>query len=79
MISEKGFPAEKAGLKKDDIILDYNNHPVGFRMQLTKLVGETAPGTTSRLRVMRDGKIIDLPIVISTMPESDEFKIDASW
>lgn len=75
----KGFPAEKAGLKKDDIILDYNNHPVGFRMQLTKLVGETAPGTTSRLRVMRDGKIIDLPIVISTMPESDEFKIDASW
>ena len=69
----KGFPAEKAGLKKDDIILGYNDYPVGFRMQLTKLVGETAPGTTARLQVLRDGKIMDLPIMISTMPESEKF------
>ena len=53
---EEGSPAEKAGLKEKDVILEYAGTPVFSAMQLARLVQETPPGRKVTLAVSRDGK-----------------------
>lgn len=48
-------PAEKAGLRKGDVITQYQGARVDSAMQLRRLVRETAPGRTVQLQVFRDG------------------------
>jgi serine protease Do len=49
-----GSPAEKGGLKSGDIILDFNGRKVTAPSDLQRAVGLTAPGSTARVRVLRD-------------------------
>jgi S1-C subfamily serine protease len=53
---EKGSPAETAGIKEKDIILEYAGTQVISTMQLARLVQETPPGRRVTLAVSRDGK-----------------------
>lgn len=46
-------PAEKAGLKEDDIIIEFNGRPIADSDDLRKAVGKTTPGTTAAVTVMR--------------------------
>jgi len=52
----KNSPAEKAGLRSGDIILEYDGEAVEDVNQLRNLVAATAPGKEVALRVHRDGK-----------------------
>lgn len=62
----KGSPADKAGLKQGDIILQYDNTPVktigSFRNQISMI----KPGTTVNLKVNRSGKILTLPVTLGS-------------
>jgi serine protease Do len=49
-------PAERAGLRRDDVIVEFNGQKVNDRDQLSNMVGLTAPGTKVTLKVLRDGK-----------------------
>ena len=49
-------PAEKAGLKTGDLVLEYNKTPVLGSVQLTRLVRETPPGRTVEVKVRRDNR-----------------------
>lgn len=49
-------PAAKAGLKEDDVIVQFNNEDVVGVLQLTRLVRETPVGRTVDIKVLRDGK-----------------------
>lgn len=51
----EGGPAEKAGLKKGDVIVQFDNEPVTSARKLLRLVGEAAPEQTVRLTVLRNG------------------------
>ena len=51
---EKDSPAEKAGLKANDIILEYNKQEVVGVRQLTRLVSETPVGRSVDLTVRRN-------------------------
>jgi serine protease Do len=51
-----GSPAEEAGLKKGDVILEYQTTRVEGAMQLTRMVRETPPGRTVSLKTLRDGE-----------------------
>ena len=53
---DTGSPAEKAGLKSGDQIMEYNKAPVLGAIQFTRLVRETPAGRTVELRVRREGK-----------------------
>ena len=51
----KDSPAEKAGLRKDDVILRFENDSVTSTRKLTRLVSEVAPDQTVRLGISRGG------------------------
>jgi serine protease Do len=49
-----GSPAEDAGLKRGDVIVDFAGRPVHKMQELQRLVAGTRPGTSVRLKVLRD-------------------------
>ncbi|MEJ5331039.1 MAG: DegQ family serine endoprotease [Desulfobaccales bacterium] len=51
-----GTPAEKAGIKRGDIIIEFNGQPIKEMNELPRLVAATAPGTKATVKVLRDGK-----------------------
>jgi serine protease Do len=53
---EPNSPAEKAGLKANDVILQYGKQEVVGALQLTRLVNETPVGRTVDLTVRRDNR-----------------------
>lgn len=64
----KGSPAEKAGLKQGDVILQYNKQSFNNVAGLRNAIAMMKPGTHVTLNVQRDGKVIDVPIDIGTFP-----------
>jgi serine protease Do len=50
-----GSPAERAGLKKGDVILQYDGEPVTSTRKLFRLIGESAPEQSVRLTISRNG------------------------
>jgi len=59
-----GDPAEKAGLKADDVVVSYNGKPVADSQRLRLLVADTAPGDEAKLEVVRDGKTQTLTVEV---------------
>ncbi len=51
----KDSPAEKAGLKKDDVILRFDGESVTSVRKLSRLVGESAADQTVRITISRGG------------------------
>src|SRR6266849_6715575 len=51
----KDSPAEKAGLKKDDVILRFDGESVTSTRKLTRLVSESSPDQTIRITISRGG------------------------
>ena len=57
-------PAIRSGLKKDDLITQYNGTEIMKSGDLPRLVSATAPGTKSTLNVLRNGKPLRVQIII---------------
>ncbi|MDZ4812835.1 MAG: DegQ family serine endoprotease [Pseudomonadota bacterium] len=65
---DKGTPAAKAGLKVQDVILRFEGMPVERSGDLPPLVGGTSPGTRVALGVFRDGRELNVPLVVGELP-----------
>jgi len=52
---EKGAPAEQAGIKPGDIITEFQGQRINDGTQLRNSASQTAPGTTVKFKVWRDG------------------------
>lgn len=65
----KGSPAEAGGLQQEDIIISYNNTRVENISLFRNSVSLMEPGSKLRLKVNRQGKIIDLKLRVGSMPE----------
>jgi membrane-associated protease RseP (regulator of RpoE activity) len=61
----KDSPAEKAGLKKDDVILRFDGESVTSVRKLTRLVSEVSADQTVRLTISRGGAEQELSATIS--------------
>jgi serine protease Do len=66
-----GSPAEKAGVKREDIIIAYNDTPIHEMNELPRLVAATPPGTKTTIKVLRNGKEITLPITVTELKEEN--------
>ena len=65
----KGGPAEKAGLKENDIIVLLNGKPVKDGNDLVNRVADLPVGSTATVTVDRDGKRIDHKLTIGDREE----------
>jgi serine protease Do len=55
-------PAEKAGLKEKDVIVEFDGEHVRSARQFSRLVEETPPGRTVKATITRDGQRRDVQI-----------------
>jgi len=55
-------PAEKAGVKKSDVIVSFDGERVRSVRHFARLVQETPPGRTVKATVLREGRQTDLQI-----------------
>lgn len=68
----KGSPADKAGIKTEDIILKYDGHPVDNAASLRNNIYMIHPGTKLTLTVLREGKIIEVPLQVGQFDEEQK-------
>ena len=61
-----GSAAEKAGIHKGDVIVEFDGERVRGQRHLSRLVSETPEGRIVKTAVMRDGKRIDLSVTPAT-------------
>jgi serine protease Do len=73
----EGGPAEKAGIKAGDVVVEFNGKPVESMRMLPRLVADTPPGETVDLVVVRDGERVPLKIEVGLLGE-DEVKTAAA-
>src|SRR5579871_474307 len=66
---QKGGPADKAGLKADDIIIAMAGKPVKNGEDLVSRVSDTPIGSSVTLTVDRDGKTMDFRVTIMDRSE----------
>jgi serine protease Do len=55
-----GSPAERAGLRAGDVIVEFDGERVRGARELTRLVQETPDGRTVKAAVVRDGRRLDV-------------------
>ena len=73
-IVQKGGPADKAGIKVDDIIIAMNSKPIKDGDDLVGRVSDTPIGSPVTLTVDRDGKKMDFKVII--LDRAEVFKDD---
>jgi serine protease Do len=64
-----GGPADKAGVKRGDVIIQMNGQDVANSLQLRNQVAHAKPGTSVDFTLMRDGKQMDVKIVLAERPK----------
>ena len=63
--------AEKAGLKEQDVIIEFNGYPIVTSGDLPPVVGITMPNTEVELKVYRDGKARTMTAVLDELPSNN--------
>ncbi|MCA1901312.1 MAG: DegQ family serine endoprotease [Candidatus Hydrogenedens sp.] len=65
---QEGSPAEKAGIKKDDVIVEFNGVAVTDAPSLRNRVASTKPGTRAKVVVIRDNQRLELEVEVGKRP-----------
>jgi len=65
---EKGGPAEKAGARVGDVVLQWNDKAVEDANELPRLVAAAKPGSQAKMLIWRDGKRETLSLAVGEVP-----------
>lgn len=63
-----GSPAEKAGIQRGDLILQWGKTPIDTATDLSLLVMRSEIGTKATVTVLRDGNKLELPVTVGERP-----------
>ena len=74
-VSEKS-PADKAGVKAGDIILEFDGKKIDTMRTLPKLVAQTKVGKKVVLKIWRSQKLISKKVLLGRLESSKEFKAE---
>ena len=66
---QTGSPADRAGLKRGDVITAINKQPVVDNNSLRNLVASMAPGSTAEVTAIRNGREQDFQVALAELPE----------
>ena len=69
---QRNSPAAKAGIEAGDVIVAVNGEAVKDSRDLARKISETAPGTSVKLDVMRDGEQKAIDLTLAKMPETQQ-------
>jgi serine protease Do len=67
---EPGSAAAKAGVKAGDLIIAFNGVELDSSADLPPLVGSLPPGSHAKVSVRRDGRMLELPVVLDNLADS---------
>jgi serine protease Do len=65
----KGMPADKAGIRVGDVITLIDGVEIRSDSAMRRAIGETKPGTTVAIQVLRDGRKIEIPVMVAALDE----------
>jgi serine protease Do len=72
-------PAAKSGLKKGDVVTEYNGQRVEGALEFERLVRETPPNHTAKLSIWRDGRSQSISVVMGDAAEAHNGAQNAFW
>lgn len=64
----KGGPAEKAGVRPGDVVVEFNGVKIKEVPDLQRRVANVTPGETVKLTVVRDKQMVPVTVAIGEMP-----------
>ncbi len=64
----KDSPAEKAGMKEGDVVIEFNGKKVTDSRHLRLMVSQTAPETKAQVKAIRDGKEQSFTVQLGELP-----------
>jgi serine protease Do len=64
-----GGPADKAGIKRGDVIIEMNGEKVENSMQLRNLVAQTKPGISVEFTLVREGRQMQVKVLLGERPK----------
>ncbi|MBI2182416.1 MAG: DegQ family serine endoprotease [Deltaproteobacteria bacterium] len=67
----KAGPAERAGIKTGDVIVEFNGKEIKDSGELPLQAARTAPGKQAQLRILRNGKELTLPLTVGEFKERE--------
>jgi serine protease Do len=67
----KAGPAERAGIKSGDVIVEFNGKEIKDSGELPLQAARTAPGKQSQLKILRNGKELTLPLTVGEFHERE--------
>ena len=70
----KNSPAEKAGIKAGDIILEFDGKKINTMKKLPNVVASTEVGKSVELKIWRNKKLISKRLILGRLETSEEFK-----
>jgi serine protease Do len=70
-----GTPAEKAGLKRNDVIVEYDGQSVSDLPKFRLKVADTRIGARVPITVLRDGKRIPLTVTLTERPKDGQAQV----
>jgi serine protease Do len=73
-----GSPAEKAGIKPEDVVVSMDGVRVENREALTQYIAAKAPGTPVKLEIIRAGSPVSVTVTLGTFPEEVENGAEAN-
>ncbi len=67
-----GSPADKVGIKRGDVIIEFEGKKVESWRQLPIMVSLSPVNKKAKLKVVRDGKEFEVEVVLAKMPEEQQ-------